>query len=58
MCARPNAIDEVDFALHIAGPIQEFYEKYFNIAYPLPKTGKAGHIAIWLLHSIVSCIME
>ena len=41
MCARPNAIDQVDFAFDVAGPFQEFYEQYYTIEYPLPKTGEA-----------------
>ena len=42
VCARPNAIDQVDYALSIAGKMQEFFEDFHQIAYPLPKTGKAN----------------
>ncbi|XP_064646003.1 aminopeptidase N-like isoform X2 [Lineus longissimus] len=36
--ARPAAIDQVDYALSIGGRILEYFEDYFNIPFPLPKT--------------------
>uniref|UniRef100_A0A3B3Z7P7 Aminopeptidase n=1 Tax=Periophthalmus magnuspinnatus TaxID=409849 RepID=A0A3B3Z7P7_9GOBI len=38
--ARRKAIDDGqgDFALNVTGPILEFYERYYNAAYPLAKS--------------------
>ncbi|XP_033844898.1 aminopeptidase N-like [Periophthalmus magnuspinnatus] len=43
--ARRKAIDDGqgDFALNVTGPILEFYERYYNAAYPL---GKSDQIAL------------
>merc|ERR1719259_525544 len=35
--ARPNAIDRVDYALDIGVKVLDYFEKYFKVAYPLPK---------------------
>lgn len=42
--ARKKAIEEKhgDYALNITGPILQFYERYYNTAYPLSKSG--GHL--------------
>ena len=35
--ARPNYLDQTDYALDIGPRILEFFESYFNVKYPLPK---------------------
>ena len=35
--ARPNYLDQTDYALDIGPKILEFFESYFNVKYPLPK---------------------
>lgn len=42
VCARPNAVQQGQFALSISAPLQEFYEDYYNISYPMPKTAHAA----------------
>ena len=39
VCSRPNAIDQVDYAMKNAIPILEYFETFYNIKYPLPKCG-------------------
>ena len=40
VCARPNAIEQLEYALGAAVKIIEFFESYYNVMYPLPKSGK------------------
>ena len=40
ICARPNALRDMDLAVSVAGDVQEWLEKYLNFSYPLPKMGK------------------
>ncbi|XP_065906392.1 glutamyl aminopeptidase-like isoform X2 [Dysidea avara] len=35
--SRPEAYDQTEFALEVAVSVISFYEKFFDIAYPLPK---------------------
>lgn len=35
--ARPDAIESARYALEVAPKILNFFEKYFNIGYPLPE---------------------
>lgn len=37
--ATPAQLNKVDFALATGVKITDFYIKYFNVAYPLPKLG-------------------
>lgn len=37
--ATPAQLDKVDFALETGVKITDFYIKYFNVSYPLPKLG-------------------
>jgi len=37
--SRPEAYDQTEFALQVAVSVISFYEKFFDIAYPLPKQG-------------------
>lgn len=37
--ATPAQINKVDFALETGVNITDFYIKYFNVSYPLPKLG-------------------
>jgi aminopeptidase N len=39
VCARPNAIDQLDYALNNSIKILEFFETFYNVKYPLPKCG-------------------
>ena len=39
VCARPNAMDQLDLAYNSAIELLEFFEDYYNISYPLPKLG-------------------
>lgn len=38
--ATPAQLDKVDFALQSGVTITEYFIKYFQIAYPLPKLGE------------------
>lgn len=40
VCVRPNAFNQIDFAVESAKYFIAFFEEYFNIKYPLPKLGK------------------
>ena len=40
VCARPNAIEQTSYALNVSTKIIEFFESYYNVEYPLPKSGK------------------
>ncbi len=44
VCARPNAISQAGYALSIAAGIQDFYENFYNITYPMPRTGYSYNI--------------
>jgi aminopeptidase N len=39
VCARPNAYDQLDLAYNASVELLEFFEQYYNIAYPLSKLG-------------------
>ena len=41
--ARPDAIEQVNYALETGIKIIEFFETYFDIPFPLPKQGKPIH---------------
>jgi aminopeptidase N len=43
LCARPNAIEQLQYALNVSAKITEFFESYYNVRYPLPKL---DHIAM------------
>jgi aminopeptidase N len=43
VCARPSAIDQLDYALNVSVQILEFFESYYNVKYPLPKL---DHVAV------------
>ena len=34
---RPDALNQTDRGLMVGGSVLSFYEKYFNLKYPLPK---------------------
>jgi aminopeptidase N len=38
-CARENAIDLLDFGHNSSIQLIEFFERHYEIAYPLPKLG-------------------
>jgi aminopeptidase N len=40
VCARPNAVDQIFYALNVSTKLIEFFEEYYNVEYPLPKSGK------------------
>lgn len=37
--ARPSELDKVDFALNVGAELTEYFIKYFQTEYPLPKLG-------------------
>ena len=39
VCARPNAVSQLEYALEASSRILEFFESFYNIKYPLPKSG-------------------
>jgi aminopeptidase N len=39
VCARPNAFDQLDLAFNSSIEILEYFEKYYDVLYPLPKLG-------------------
>ena len=39
VCSRPEAINQLDYALNVSTRILEFFESFYNIEYPLPKSG-------------------
>jgi aminopeptidase N len=39
VCARSNAFDQIEYPFEVSLKLIEFFEKHFNIAYPLPKLG-------------------
>jgi aminopeptidase N len=43
VCARPNAYDQLEYALNASVGALEFLEEFYNIEYPLPKL---DHIAL------------
>lgn len=43
VCARPDAIDQLPYALNVSIRLTEFFESYYKVKYPLPKL---DHIAI------------
>lgn len=43
VCARPDAVDQLVYALNVSLKLTEFFESYYNVEYPLPKL---DHIAI------------
>lgn len=47
--ARRAAIDQGqgDYALSVTGPILNFFQLYYNISYPLSKSGEPVSIVIW-----------
>ena len=44
--AAENKIDQTQFALDAAVNLTDYYEKYFDVRYPLPKQGKEDFIKI------------
>lgn len=50
LCARPNAISQLNFALNVTVKALEFFENLFEIVYPLPKSGKKNKSIIFLPH--------
>lgn len=46
---RPEAIteDQGEYALQVTGPILNFFEKHYNTAYPLPKSGACRGTEGW-----------
>ncbi len=40
VCSRPNAINQLQYALNNSIRILEYFEEYYNIKYPLPKCGR------------------
>lgn len=43
VCARPDAVDQLKYALDVALKLTEFFEGYYNVQYPL---AKLDHVAI------------
>lgn len=39
VCSRPNALDQLEYAMNNSLRILENFEKFYNIKYPLPKCG-------------------
>ena len=43
VCAQPDAIDQLSYALNASIKLTEFFESYYKVKYPLPKL---DHVAI------------
>lgn len=43
VCSRPDAVDQLAYALNVAIKLTEFFESYYKVEYPLPKL---DHVAI------------
>jgi aminopeptidase N len=43
VCARPDAIDQLHYALNVSIRLTEFFESFYQVKYPLPKL---DHVAI------------
>ena len=43
VCARADAIDQLQYSLDVADKVMAFFEKFYNLSYPLPK---CDHIAV------------
>lgn len=52
-CARPNAINQLDFAHNVAVKVLEFFEKHFNVTYPLPKSGKLIFLLCYIVENFL-----
>ena len=39
VCSRPEAVNQLNYALNVSTRILEFFESFYNIEYPLPKAG-------------------
>jgi aminopeptidase N len=40
VCARPNAFNQLDLAFDSSIEILEYFEKFYDVVYPLTKLGK------------------
>jgi aminopeptidase N len=50
ICARPNAIDQTAFANSAAVELQEWFEEYHDVPYPLDKTSTWIVLVIILIY--------
>ena len=39
VCSRPEFVGQLNLALNVSTKIIEFFESYYNVEYPLPKSG-------------------
>ena len=49
ICARPNALNQLSYSLDVAIKAIEFFERRYDVKYPLPKCGKNSFENIFLL---------
>lgn len=49
-------MDQIAYALEMAGPMQTFFEEYFEVPYPLPQTSEHIIRCMVLLHCV--CMHE
>lgn len=59
--APKDQIDQVDYAMKIGSKVLPYFEKYYNVTYPLPKAGmfkniKNGLTTFNLIHTNVICL--
>ena len=40
VCSNPVVVDSAQYALEVATNVIMFYERMFNVPYPLPKQGE------------------
>ena len=58
--APKDQIDQVDYAMKIGSKVLPYFEKYYNVTYPLPKAGMFKNIknvltTFKLIHTNVIC---
>lgn len=58
--APKDQIDQVDYAMKIGTKVLPYFEKYYNVTYPLPKAGMFKNIknvltTFKLIHTNVIC---
>lgn len=61
--ARPEAVNQTEYALSVGTKILTYFENYFGIPFPLPKQGIAYQLSVCILYfffsnKVVSCYQK